>query len=96
MLPSDFSSPSPALQHPSRNWKKNILMKSYEEKIDWLFNQFPSYQKVGKVAYKPGIETMTAFDEALGHLRQRAGDLGVDVQITVELHDNILLGFMIR
>lgn len=42
-------------------------MKSYEEKIDWLFNQFPSYQKVGKVAYKPGIETMTAFDEALGH-----------------------------
>lgn len=42
-------------------------MKTYEEKIDWLFNQFPSYQKVGKVAYKPGIETMTAFDEALGH-----------------------------
>ena len=42
-------------------------MKSYEEKIDWLFNQFPSYQKVGKVAYKPGIETMSAFAEALGH-----------------------------
>ncbi|MCR5710360.1 MAG: bifunctional folylpolyglutamate synthase/dihydrofolate synthase [Bacteroidales bacterium] len=42
-------------------------MNTYEEKIDWLFKQFPSYQKVGKVAYKPGIETMTAFDEALGH-----------------------------
>ena len=46
-------------------------MKSYEEKIDWLFNQFPSYQKVGKVAYKPGIETITAFDEALGHPHRR-------------------------
>lgn len=43
------------------------MEKTYEEKINWLFNQFPSYQEVGKVAYKPGIETMTAFDEALGH-----------------------------
>ncbi len=42
-------------------------MTRYEEKIDWLFNQFPSYQKVGKVAYKPGIETMEAFDAVLGH-----------------------------
>ena len=42
-------------------------MKTYEEKLAWLFNQFPSYQKVGKVAYKPGMETMEAFDEALGH-----------------------------
>jgi dihydrofolate synthase/folylpolyglutamate synthase len=42
-------------------------MKTYEEKIAWLFNQFPSYQKVGKVAYKPGIETMEAFDALLGH-----------------------------
>ena len=46
-------------------------MKAYEEKIAWLFNQFPSYQKVGKVAYKPGIETMVAFDEALGHPHRR-------------------------
>ena len=47
------------------------MMKSYEEKIEWLFNQFPTYQKVGKVAYKPGIETMEAFDEALGHPHRR-------------------------
>ena len=46
-------------------------MKTYEEKIAWLFNQFPSYQKVGKVAYKPGIETMEAFDDALGHPHRR-------------------------
>ena len=46
-------------------------MKTYEEKLNWLFNQFPSYQKVGKVAYKPGIETMEAFDEALGHPHRR-------------------------
>ena len=46
-------------------------MKTYEEKIEWLFNQFPSYQKVGKVAYKPGIETMEAFDAVLGHPHRR-------------------------
>ena len=48
-----------------------MKMKTYEEKIEWLFNQFPSYQKVGKVAYKPGIETMEAFDAALGHPHRR-------------------------
>jgi len=46
-------------------------MTTYEEKIAWLFNQFPSYQKVGKVAYKPGIETMEAFDDVLGHPHRR-------------------------
>lgn len=46
-------------------------MKTYDEKIAWLFNQFPSYQKVGKVAYKPGIETMKEFDAELGHPHRR-------------------------
>ena len=48
-----------------------LSMNSYEDKIKWLFSQFPSYQKVGKVAYKPGIETMEAFDAALGHPHQK-------------------------
>jgi dihydrofolate synthase/folylpolyglutamate synthase len=47
------------------------MKKTYEEKIAWLFSQFPSYQKVGKVAYKPGMETMVAFDEALEHPHRR-------------------------
>ncbi len=40
---------------------------TYEEELEWLFNRFPSYQKVGGRAYKAGIETMTLFDNALGH-----------------------------
>ncbi len=44
---------------------------TYEEKIEWLFRQFPTYQTVGKLAYKPGIDTMLAFDEALGHPHRR-------------------------
>ena len=40
---------------------------TYEERIERLFNSFPSYQVVGKRAYKPGIETMKAFDAVLGH-----------------------------
>ena len=46
-------------------------MKNYDEKIAWLFSQFPSYQKVGKVAYKSGIETMKEFDALLGHPHRR-------------------------
>ena len=39
----------------------------YNEELEYIFNQFPSYQQVGKVAYKPGIETMTDFDKQLGY-----------------------------
>ena len=41
--------------------------QEYQQEIEFIFNRFPSYQKVGKVAYKPGIETMQALDELLGH-----------------------------
>ena len=41
--------------------------QEYQQEIEYIFNRFPSYQKVGKVAYKPGIETMQALDELLGH-----------------------------
>lgn len=39
----------------------------YNAEIEFIFKQFPSYQKVGKVAYKPGLDTMKEFDDALGN-----------------------------
>ncbi len=30
----------------------------YQETIDWLFQQFPSYQNIGGKAYKPGLENI--------------------------------------
>ena len=30
-------------------------MKTYPECIDWLFQQFPAYQKIGATAYKPDL-----------------------------------------
>ncbi len=33
-------------------------MKSYEEVIDFLFNQFPSYQSKGIIAYKPDLNNI--------------------------------------
>lgn len=44
-----------------------MTQQEYQQEIDFIFNRFPSYQKVGKVAYKPGIETMQAIDVLLGH-----------------------------
>lgn len=41
--------------------------QEYKREIDFIFNQFPSYQKVGKIAYKPGIETMLQMDDILGN-----------------------------
>lgn len=43
----------------------------YEKEIEWLFNQFPSYQTVGGLAYKSGIETMVEFSKELGEPHTR-------------------------
>ena len=40
---------------------------NYQERIEALFERTPSYQNVGKDAYKPGVESMLAFDNAAGH-----------------------------
>jgi len=39
----------------------------YDAIIEWLFNQFPSYQKVGKISYKIGLDAIAEFDERLGN-----------------------------
>jgi dihydrofolate synthase/folylpolyglutamate synthase len=39
----------------------------YNQEIEYIFRQFPSYQQVGKIAYKEGLETMIEFDRRLGH-----------------------------
>lgn len=46
---------------------------TYQETIDWLFQQFPSYQNVGGKAYKPGLENierlLACFDNPQEKLR---------------------------
>lgn len=39
----------------------------YQETIDWLFKQFPSYQLIGSAAYKPTLENITRICEAIGN-----------------------------
>jgi dihydrofolate synthase/folylpolyglutamate synthase len=41
------------------------MLNNYEEAIDWLFQQFPSYQNIGAPAYKPGLERVTSLLSAL-------------------------------
>ncbi len=48
-----------------------MTQHEYQQELDFIFNRFPSYQTVGKVAYKPGIETMLALDKMLGHPHRR-------------------------
>lgn len=45
---------------------KAMTQEQYDKEIEFIFNQFPSYQKVGKIAYKPGIETMQDLDREMG------------------------------
>ena len=47
--------------------QSEMTQQEYQQELDFIFNRFPSYQTVGKVAYKPGIETMEALDGMLGH-----------------------------
>ena len=40
---------------------------AYQEMIEALFCRFPSFQKVGAGAYKPGLGNMEFIDQLLGH-----------------------------
>ena len=39
----------------------------YSQMLNALFQRFPSFQKVGAGAYKPGIGNMEFIDQLLGH-----------------------------
>jgi len=41
--------------------------KSYQESIDWLFQQFPSYQAIGAAAYKPDLGNIIHLLDELGN-----------------------------
>ncbi len=43
----------------------------YDKAVEGIFSLFPSYQVVGDRAFKPGLENMTAFDEALDRVSRR-------------------------
>lgn len=45
----------------------NFSETSYQEMLDKLFHRFPSFQKAGATAYKPGIGNMLAIDAIAGH-----------------------------
>lgn len=41
--------------------------EAYEKMIQELFCRFPSFQKAGTDAYKPGLDNMLIFDQLVGH-----------------------------
>lgn len=43
----------------------------YNREIESIFNRFPSFQKIGAGAYKPGLETMLALCSALGNPHEK-------------------------
>lgn len=47
--------------------KKNFTEENYSEMIGNLFMRFPSFQKIGAGAYKPGIASMEIADQLMGH-----------------------------
>jgi folylpolyglutamate synthase/dihydrofolate synthase len=46
-------------------------MERYDKEIDFIFNQFPMYQKVGDRAFKPGLDGMREFDVVLGRSHRK-------------------------
>lgn len=44
-----------------------MIEQEYNIQIDYIFNRFPSFQKVGASAYKPGIESVKTLVEQLGN-----------------------------
>ncbi len=44
-----------------------MLNKSYTETLNWLFNQFPAYHKIGIKAYKPDVSNCLILCELFGN-----------------------------
>ncbi len=49
------------------------MRNKYHQTIDWLFQQFPSYQEIGSSAYKPGLDNVSHLLSSLGnpHLKTK-------------------------
>ena len=45
--------------------------KKYQSALDWLFEQFPSYQLIGSKAYKPTLENISSICRQLGDPQDR-------------------------
>ena len=45
--------------------------QQYQEAIDWLFVQIPSYQTDGQKAYKPGLENITKLCDLFGNPQEK-------------------------
>lgn len=43
------------------------ILNSYNQSLDWLFSRFPSYQHLGSVAYKPGLDTISKLLKSVGN-----------------------------
>lgn len=48
-------------------YMSEFTINEYNTMIGKLFGRFPSFQKIGSGAYKPGIDSMMAMDSLLGH-----------------------------
>lgn len=49
------------------------MRNKYNRTIEWLFQQFPSYQEIGSSAYKPGLENVSHLLSSIGnpHLKTK-------------------------
>ena len=45
-------------------------MASYQETLDWMFQQLPMYQKQGKTAFKKDLTNILKFAEELQQLSE--------------------------
>jgi dihydrofolate synthase/folylpolyglutamate synthase len=43
------------------------MKTAYDKTLEWLFNQLPMYQRVGKTAYKADLKTTEALDDYFNH-----------------------------
>ncbi len=46
-------------------------MTSFEETVDFLYNQTPQFQQIGAAAYKPGLDSTRRLDDAFGNPHKR-------------------------
>ena len=53
-------------------------MTTYEQVIEFLFNQYPIYQSIGLDAYKPDLSNITSICKIIGNPEKKIKTIHVD------------------
>ena len=65
---------------------------NYTETLEYLFTSLPTFQQVGALAYKPGLERVSEFCRKIGNPQRSYFTIHIALFVLSKLIEKVLLG----